>query len=1290
MIEILIPRISIGPKSSSLLIDYLKHALATRLISVSAFCQTLYQQFLQEVNSNNNNSGRDQQRLHNFMKNNALFSDYIHMFELIAPQLWSSDLLKQLVYQKSLEEQHDGEELNRTFPAASDASGNGVVDYSPALVKQFVVSFQRAQHSDWTEVDSTIDYSVPTTPSNRSNKRKRTSEETREEKGDEITDEHSAKRMKYEVTDEQQTTKDSTVNLDREMTLLTNNVNVCVLMLMKYSIFAAREIAHSQTTTATEQTGAVDSQKDSDDSNLMKSLVNQLKTEDLMKNLAQCAQLLSKLFNNERIQLLIRASRAIQSQLWLMTKQCLEEEFITTFDLVLQRPQVSSQPLVSYMNQLWNTTLYLLSYLSCADNSAYQPQDFVPKTVVSNMRSPASASISLIVNAEVFTNDLKRTCIETSFQIFDQLRQLKQMNLTNFFVELVLCTLRIMHSVPTSAPNKETLDFVDTHNLITLNLYKSFLLSKVPLLFKRWIDTYSNDKKMYYSFIRSISAKGEEDNVPIDHITDCIKRLKQFPNLYLLSQGSTIENVLLQFAYALVDFELISVNTLNMLIPENLQLPSIEGEAAKLINTFAESLDITILSESVLLFRAHHGIVDQIVSNVSSPTHRDILLNFICLSPTLLDVIHLHGKTLDLIEKLLASFKTIFEGYHGSAERETDALLKLHEQFSEIFSVLFLIIQRFQIITNKQSRELFFNLLKVNMCSDINDAQESLSRVINWINGWFHELDMLPEGNTQSDESLCPIGDELIAALLDLQTQQLPSDANPDPQTTTLNFDKLQDIKSRFSPCQILEVTPYVVEQCQYVYSERDMNALVSTQMLGFFVNFFGKYCDISVSVSLKNSLHRVFKKTDSPDSANGVTLVTQMYSSNVWSSHQFGYNMGSSIIHSILQSNIHFVNKNIQDTDVEPIIRDYDPQLNIFLHRLLQDEYTTTRKTLKYQLSHTTTSLPIVETPSTDPLLVYNILLPNTNHKLGNEIHDLVTKSTCDSTPILQAFERAFSNLISHRRSANLPSTIFGSRHRSNSSPPNSFEILQTVLRIGGIRQFIHFIVNYISSHIQKEDDDIQEPVFIAEISALVLGITAGKSGIQYLFQVFMPTFLHNWLLLNKTQIKSRSQNSSMERIMKLHHYHHTAQVFAHFSVIASFYGEFDIFEQFLANQCSSLLSASSHPRLVAASGLPTLYYLVQTMQICSTIPSLLKRFSPLNATKFAELASRFNGKDSIRVLETGKYHPGSNKLVYGQPPSWVSRFFNLATVEGRHACLLFYAGSVEETDMEEVPLVA
>jgi hypothetical protein len=357
---------------------------------------------------------------------------------------------------------------------------------------------------------------------------------------------------------------------------------------------------------------------------------------------------------------------------------------------------------------------------------------------------------------------------------------------------------------------------------------------------------------------------------------------------------------------------------------------------------------------------------------------------------------------------------------------------------------------------------------------------------------------------------------------------------------------------------------------------------------------------------------------------------------------------MSSTIIHDILQANIHFINKNIQDTDVEPIVRDYVSEpTGSFLQKLLQDEYTTTRKVLKYQLSQTMIPNIAPEIADTEFLIQGNVLLPNTNHKLGNEMHDLLSTSCPESLSLLRSFEKAFHSLVIHKRSPNISSMILGSHGNMNISIPECFEILQTVFRLSGVRQFISFILNQISSFIHKEED-ISEVTHFAEIGALTLGIIGGSSAIEYLFQTFMPIFLYNWMQLSKPAIQLKPHSTTMQRIMKTYHYHSTAQVYAYFSVLAALY-HYDcstLLEVFLLKQCQLFSTLKKIP----TSRLPTLYFIIESLQICSLIPTIMPKFSRESKKIFAQIALKFNCLDAMEVQNSEAY----------ELPDWILRLFN------------------------------
>lgn len=497
-----------GPIPSNFLVKYLQHALATRFISIPVFFRELFEKIRSEEAS--------------VIGNISVFIEYITLLELSLPQLTAYQLVEQreslnakdlktivISFRKNQNIQNNANHnhLNVEYPQQ-----NGVVTSSESSATETdVKKGMKRKRDDITQNESNIN-----------------GLENYEGK-----DSDSFVRNKKTSLDNGTAGKES----DEKLQSLAETATIFAYILIKSLYYYVD--GHYTKSKSNNHEALIDHEMVNNSS--LNNLFQNFSTELILLLTTKSSRLLNTIFSNQRTRFLLHVSRSLNTSMWKALRQLLENGFLEIFDKIIFHSSTSneirksmSSVTIEEIKKLWDSTMEFLSFLSESDTGGvYCMQDFW-QNQNTNLKICASNALTLIINDEIFSNNLKRANIEHSFFILDSLRQLKKMSMTNFFLEMMLCTLKIMHNIPTKS-NIPIGDFVLQHNLGTLIICKSFFLSKLPLLFQQWLQKYNKDKEFYDLYIGNSTS--DKDNLKLNHVERSLRLMKKFPDLYTLTNG---------------------------------------------------------------------------------------------------------------------------------------------------------------------------------------------------------------------------------------------------------------------------------------------------------------------------------------------------------------------------------------------------------------------------------------------------------------------------------------------------------------------------------------------------------------------------------------------------------------------------------------------------------------------------------------------------------------------------------------------------------------------------------
>jgi hypothetical protein len=374
--------------------------------------------------------------------------------------------------------------------------------------------------------------------------------------------------------------------------------------------------------------------------------------------------------------------------------------------------------------------------------------------------------------------------------------------------------------------------------------------------------------------------------------------------------------------------------------------------------TVLQAIECNHESQMLLLHRTLDGIwLEPDDGSVSQTLHTKSmqLLSLLSRNPHILDLFHLHGLVPDLIRRTLRVVVQIFQNFNNRVKEE-ESEQDEHSDFSVALTVLYLIVERFEVIQCKEGRKVFEDLLGEahrlygkTTTSEMNSSSD-MDRLVNWFRQWFYDAVPGERARDDDDDGMGGDGDKLLTALLNAQTtreQQQQQHANQMTDSLEQDLDPLDDnllqLKNELSPIRILELSHYIAQQCLYVVAANRLKPLTVFSMLALFCEHFGNYVELGISLSLRTCLHHVFYTTQYHQHI--LRLMEELKDCLARQQQRPGkllgteYNIGSVLLHNIIKRHVHFVNQNLHDVTRNPSVLDYEK-----MQKFMKDEYTIVR----------------------------------------------------------------------------------------------------------------------------------------------------------------------------------------------------------------------------------------------------------------------------------------------------------------------------------------------------------
>eukprot|EP01027_Heterolobosea_sp_BB2_P016827 GEZU01023901.1.p1 GENE.GEZU01023901.1~~GEZU01023901.1.p1 ORF type:complete len:1131 (+),score=154.13 GEZU01023901.1:93-3485(+) len=539
-------------------------------------------------------------------------------------------------------------------------------------------------------------------------------------------------------------------------------------------------------------------------------------------------------------------------------------------------------------------------------------------------------SLRFFVEDEMSTNNILRNGDDGRL---DALRRIKRLSMHQFYFELWAAALQALHSCQSrhaeslrvSAGNSNN---NDANNPATINatinreylrqqmiLRRSYLLVKIPLYMKETKDKYQMERSSDFNCVEN-----------------SIRLLSNFPMLYTLSNG---ENMLQRIVEVCLFHRIISYESLQKLLSPQVYAsllssskviadwPNMEGESTPVLSTdniesafdpkanrMWTDADVDIYNQWVnkegvgldelrrlieetcatLLgtqFFVQTHLLDLIVEDFfSAPRYTEkleFLLSGILNNPSVLDIFHLHGEIHHIIKLLLKMARQYLldadskqkNGYSGLDDA---GVLKSHRQFGYIFSVLYLIIHRFEVLHNDTNQRVFIEDLN-NASKELGDTKTSSFALLL---EWFYEEYIHRSASAtqqQPTDRHKEIGVDLISVLYKAycdKASDLPvSSSSITADKIDLQSNVLASVLRKYTPTEILGATPYIVRQCFAAYFESkltDQGTLLS--MLASLCTECGKHVELCVVKTLCSYQKYEFNKEAASESERVLFLL--------------------------------------------------------------------------------------------------------------------------------------------------------------------------------------------------------------------------------------------------------------------------------------------------------------------------------------------------------------------------------------------------------------------------------
>jgi hypothetical protein len=830
-------------------------------------------------------------------------------------------------------------------------------------------------------------------------------------------------------------TEFSTNNAINEQSILDASqtlVKCCLVLIhyLNYQYFHLHQQLTRQSQQLLQQTTEGDAMQESES---LPSIT--VISDDTMSTIDSAQSVLTLLLSNEKTRLLINFCEHIDFSLW----KTFQESSTSVFLNPLNAQYIPSQ-LHHCTSSLFNRrdTQFTGSEFLLRQPSHFQQAH--------HTQTQEQFNLSMFIINELTTCDLQRTNLEATFNQLEKIRHVLDLNPSRFIFELLYATMTSIQAAKgfTNTTFGNILsDHIRTFETRRMALYKSFLLAKIPALLQKWLAGIEAPTTVlepiikqlnYFPSIFILLQPAPPQEQPIDGLTDgTMAEVPQVAQtdllvelmLVLLRMGmldeANIKRDMPQFI-GLRGEEYENVSLLSVYpqypIPPVLLTPQEKeqmGEGATEDNfeddtAILQSIESNHAAQVMMLYRFLEGIWPTTEDGLAAITPHARSMSFLALlsrNPSILDLFHLHGLIPALISRNLRMVVQILQNF---SSRAIDSDQDDHSDFSVALTVLYLIVERFEVIQYREGKKVFESLLEsayalyrntMNFLGNGELPQTSdMDRLMNWFRQWFYDAVPGERARDGDDDGMGGDGDKLLAALLTAQNkrEQQPTSDGMIPEAEPFD-ENLLALKKEMSPVRILELSHYVAQQCLYVVAANRCKPLTVFSMLALFCEHFGSYVELGISLSLRTCLHHVFFTTQYP--LHILRLMEELKDCLSKQQHRPGktmgtdYNIGSVMLHNIIKRHVNFVNQNHYDITRNPSVLDYEK-----MQKFMKDEYTIVRNpalhpTVQWQST-------MCQTPPIDSYQG-NVLIPmvtNTNSSSASSCTVPATSITMSCAP--------------------------------------------------------------------------------------------------------------------------------------------------------------------------------------------------------------------------------------------------------------------------------------------------
>ncbi|KAL0487107.1 hypothetical protein AKO1_015210 [Acrasis kona] len=371
------------------------------------------------------------------------------------------------------------------------------------------------------------------------------------------------------------------------------------------------------------------------------------------------------------------------------------------------------------------------------------------------------------------------------------------------------------------------------------------------------------------------------------------------------------------------------------------------------------------------------------IQDQHSPIQSAKFLGFLCRNPHILDILHLHGLIPNLIQSTFCFVCWLLR----------NPTQDYHQDFSMAFTVIYVIVERFEIIQHESARCIFERMMEWIKNCDVDstiDSDDQL-RLCEWFSEWFYDAVPADHAREEGDDGMNGDGDRLLSTLLEAQRRREANDSIS--LSDALDSTKVMAFKKDLSPVRILQVSHYVTRQCIYAVAANRCKPLGVFSMLAMFCEHFGNHVEIGISLSLRTCLHHIFFATRFQQFI--LQLINQlMQCLSQRQNRSIGYSVGSVMLHNILKRHVHLVNQNSYDVNRNPTMMDYERY-----QHLMRDEYTIVRNPAMHPAAQWQGHL--IQTPPIAPHSNQLLLLPlvanaNSSSSSSSSVPSISTTLSC------------------------------------------------------------------------------------------------------------------------------------------------------------------------------------------------------------------------------------------------------------------------------------------------------